>query len=426
MAFDPHQPHLQSTTQTNTSANVAGLILSIIGFSLLSIAWAGSYAESKRIGILGLIFTLLGLILFWRSLQALVNRKIMIVPEIVPLAPTSAREWQSQLLELESRIEHAPIALFNLYDMGGNKQVTPLNGNARRLIAPGRSSNVQQLYTQLKEQVAGQRSTILFETEQGLERALLASNTVLINGQHQVMIALMPVESELQLEAQNAWLKLIHVLTHEIMNSLTPVTSLSNTAQELLIENQYALQALDYQDLSIALDAISRRASGLVEFVSGYRSLSNVPAAKPERVQLATLLARLHALSIPAWSQRGGKINFCCEPDNLTVIIDPNQLEQALINLIKNAAEATANNNAPELTIHAKLSRGARMRLEISDNGPGVPEELISQVFTPFFSTKEHGSGIGLALVRQLIQGNGGTVRYAQRLQGGAQFIITI
>jgi C4-dicarboxylate-specific signal transduction histidine kinase len=97
-----------------------------------------------------------------------------------------------------------------------------------------------------------------------------------------------------------------------------------------------------------------------------------------------------------------------------------------LINLMKNAAEATADTPNPSLTLHAKLTRGGRLRLEISDNGPGVPEDLVSQIFTPFFSTKEKGSGIGLALVRQLIQGNGGTVRYAHRVQGGAQFILTI
>ncbi len=400
------------------------IILCIAGSSLISIAWVGNYLEAKRISVAGALILVTGLTIFFYSLQKLISRKVIIVPETLPTNSASISQLQTQLIELESRLEHVPIALFTINP--ASKEVTATNGNARRLIAPGRSSNLEQLYSQLQAQVAGRRSMILFETERGLERALVAANDISLHGVQQTMVALMPVESELQLEAQNAWLKLIHVLTHEIMNSLTPVSSLSRTAQELLADSKANLNEMDFADLNTALDAIHRRARGLVEFVSSYRSLSNIPAAKPETVSINDLLGRLYALSIASWSARGGKINVSCEPSSLCAVFDPNQLEQALINLIKNAEEATAQVPQAELSIHAKLSRGNRLRIEISDNGPGVPEELIPQIFTPFFSTKERGSGIGLALVRQLIQGNGGSVRYAQRVQGGAQFIITL
>lgn len=401
---------------------ILAIILCIAGSSLISIAWVGNYLEAKRISVAGALILIIGLTIFFYTLHKLIGRKVIIVPESLPT--TSNSLLQTQLIELESRLEHAPIALFVI--KGGSKEVTATNGNARRLIAPGRSSKLEQLYSQLQAQVAGKRSMILFETERGLERALVAANDISLHGEQQTMVALMPVESELQLEAQNAWLKLIHVLTHEIMNSLTPVSSLSRTAQELLADSKANFNEMDFADLNTALDAIHRRARGLVEFVSSYRSLSNIPAAKPETVSINELLGRLHALSIAAWSARGGKLHISCEPSSLCAVFDPNQLEQALINLIKNAEEATAQVTRPELSIHAKLSRGNRLRIEISDNGPGVPEELIPQIFTPFFSTKERGSGIGLALVRQLVQGNGGSVRYAQRVQGGAQFIITL
>lgn len=403
---------------------VLAIILCIAGSSLISIAWVGQYLEAKRISVAGALILVTGLTIFFYSLQKLISRKVIIVPETLPTNSASISLLQTQLIELESRLEHAPIALFTINPV--SKEVTATNGNARRLIAPGRSSNLEQLYSQMQAQVAGKRSMILFETERGLERALVAANDISFHGVQQTMVALMPVESELQLEAQNAWLKLIHVLTHEIMNSLTPVSSLSRTAQELLADSKTNLNEMDFADLNTALDAIHRRARGLVEFVSSYRSLSNIPAAKPETVSINDLLGRLYALSIASWSARGGKINVSCEPSSLCAVFDPNQLEQALINLIKNAEEATAQVPQAELSIHAKLSRGNRLRIEISDNGPGVPEVLIPQIFTPFFTTKERGSGIGLALVRQLIQGNGGSVRYAQRVQGGAQFIITL
>lgn len=104
---------------------------------------------------------------------------------------------------------------------------------------------------------------------------------------------------------------------------------------------------------------------------------------------------------------------------------DPGQLEQALVNLIQNAAEACGGQASPEVRINARLARGGRLHIAVSDNGPGVQDELIADIFTPFFSTREKGSGIGLAMVRQLVHRNGGAVRYAKSVGGGARFIIT-
>ncbi|WMW81151.1 ATP-binding protein [Undibacterium cyanobacteriorum] len=403
---------------------IVGIALLLSATSLGTAALVGQFIESKRMMVAAALLLTLGFIILLVWLKGIKARKIVIIPEAVPLASLGEIDANTKFLELESRVEHAPIALFAVRT--DQPEIRPLNGNARRILAPGRSSNTEQLFEQIRSNTSGKRAMILFETEQGLERALLASSDIYLHGEQQTMVALMPVESELQLEAQNAWLKLIHVLTHEIMNSLTPVTSLSRTAQDLLSDCKTQLQTPDFDDLHTALDAIHRRARGLVEFVSSYRSLSNVPTPKPEQVPIHDFLNRLAALSNHQWHQRNGRIIITCEPSNLCAVFDPNQLEQAFINLIKNAEEATAQSEHPELQIHAKLTRGNRLRIEISDNGPGVPEDLIPQIFTPFFSTKERGSGIGLALVRQLIQGNGGTVRYAQRLQGGALFIISL
>jgi signal transduction histidine kinase len=104
---------------------------------------------------------------------------------------------------------------------------------------------------------------------------------------------------------------------------------------------------------------------------------------------------------------------------------DPGQLEQALMNLVINAAEATAGQAAPQLVVSARPARGGRLRIEVSDNGPGVPDDLIADIFTPFFSTKSKGSGIGLAMVRQLLARNGGAVRYAKSVGSGARFVVT-
>jgi C4-dicarboxylate-specific signal transduction histidine kinase len=213
------------------------------------------------------------------------------------------------------------------------------------------------------------------------------------------------------------------VLTHEIMNSLTPVASLSATAQGLLEELQLEGEAA--ADLRVALDAISRRATSLADFVGSYRSLSALPEARPERIELAQLFERLSTLLGPMWRARGGELRFTCEPASLVLVADPGQLEQALINLLKNAFEATAGVNKAQAQVEARLARGARLRIDIGDNGPGVPEDLLPHIFTPFFTTKKGGRGIGLALVRQLVHGNGGTVRHVRPVGGGARFVVS-
>jgi C4-dicarboxylate-specific signal transduction histidine kinase len=160
-----------------------------------------------------------------------------------------------------------------------------------------------------------------------------------------------------------------------------------------------------------------------------------VPQAQPQRVALQDLFERLSVLLAPQWQALGGRVVFSVEPASLEVMIDPGQLEQALINLLKNAAEALAagagahqaqqTRQAPQATVSARLSRGSRLRIEVADNGPGVPEALAAHIFTPFFSTKKQGRGIGLALVRHLVHANGGTVRYARSVGAGARFMLT-
>ncbi|PWF44709.1 sensor histidine kinase, partial [Massilia glaciei] len=328
-------------------------------------------------------------------------------------------------LALEARLEHAPIALFSIGLAGGPGPVAPLNANARRLVAPGRASDADALYRQLGAQPIGRRSMIGFDSERGVERALVSVSALALHGEAQRLVALMPVESELEAEALNAWRQLVHVLTHEIMNSLTPVASLSHTAYELLDELRAALPPEPAADLFTALDAIRRRADSLVDFVGSYRSLSNLPPARPELVRVGELFERINALVAPVWRDRGGDVRFALEGDALELMVDPGQLEQALINLLKNAFEASAQAGAPQAQVSARLGRGARLRIEVGDNGAGVPDALVAHIFTPFFTIKKQGGGIGLAMVRQLIHANGGTVRYAKSLSAGARFIIT-
>jgi signal transduction histidine kinase len=403
----------------------AGALLSLGGIALLAFG-GGVVHDSPRLAVLCALAALPLALALWRCLERLAAlQRGPLAP--APGLPIGQQALLDNALALEARLEHTPVALFRIDGGDGDGQVAPLNANARKLVAPGRASDPADLYRQLAAQPGERRALIHFDTERGLERALLAVSTLTLQGRPQRLAALMPVESELEAEALHAWRQLVHVLTHEIMNSLTPVASLSHTAYGLLGEFRGALPDDVGADLTTALDAIRRRADSLVDFVASYRSLSNVPAARPERVSLGALFERVAALVGPGWRARGGEVHFSVEPASLELMADPGQLEQALINLLKNAFEATAGNseNAGTAWVAARLVRGARLRIEVSDDGPGVPDGLAAHIFTPFFTTRKQGGGIGLAMVRHLVHENGGTVRHARSVGRGARFVIT-
>jgi C4-dicarboxylate-specific signal transduction histidine kinase len=417
---------------------VAASVLALMALAAAADMTAVS-PEPRRVVLCALV-ALAPLAALWGCLRRLAPRSPRMEVQGGPAgaatsgAATGHPELADAILALEARLEHAPIALFRILNAQGAGAVAPLNASARRLLAPGRASAPQELHQLLAAQPAGQRQLISFDTERGVERALVAVSALTVQGASQRLAALMPVESELEAEALNAWRELVQVLTHEIMNSLTPVASLSRTACGLLEEAGTGLPPDIHADLGTALDAISRRAASLVDFVGSYRSLSTVPQAQPQRVLLEQLFERLSALLQPQWQALGGNLAFSVEPASLEVMIDPGQLEQALINLLKNSAEAMtggpgrpapARTTAPEAQVRARLSRGGRLRIEVMDNGPGVPDALAAHIFTPFFSTKKQGRGIGLAMVRHLVHGNGGTVRYARSVSAGARFMLT-
>jgi signal transduction histidine kinase len=384
---------------------------------------AGYWHAAPRVQVGCALFALPALLALWQQLGRLQQRAaVRAAADDLPAVPDANRAVLDKYLTLEARLEHAPIALFMLDQRDG---ATPLNANARRLVAPGRATDPAVLYANMALQAAGQRTLMEFETERGLERALVAVSGMALRGEQQRLVALMPVESELEAEALSAWRQLVQVLSHEIMNSLTPVASLSHTAREMVQELRDSLPGGAAEDLGMALDAISRRADSLVEFVASYRSLSMLPEARQERVRVAAVFARLHTLVQADWQARGGDAVFTVEPESLELMVDAGQLEQAMINILKNAFEATAEVARPRVEVAARLSRGARLRIDVLDNGAGVSEEAVPHIFTPFYTTKKKGSGIGLAMVRQLVHGNGGTVRYAKPVGAGARFVIT-
>jgi signal transduction histidine kinase len=218
-----------------------------------------------------------------------------------------------------------------------------------------------------------------------------------------------------------AWRDLAQVLAHEMMNSLTPICSLSDSVADRL----RGTKADPTGELSAALEVISRRGAGLMSFVERYRKLSDLPPAILAPVPGAAFVARLEQLMAPLMHGAGVDYSAEVEPKDLSLDADPDLLEQAVINLLKNALDAVVGRPAPFVRLVLQAGDG-QVWISVEDNGPGLAGNDAEAAFTPFFSRKAGGSGVGLTLARQIALAHGGRLDYAPRPGGGACFTLSL
>jgi two-component system, NtrC family, nitrogen regulation sensor histidine kinase NtrY len=240
------------------------------------------------------------------------------------------------------------------------------------------------------------------------------------------VVAVQPIQGELNAVEIAAQSDLVRVLTHEIMNSMTPVTSLAHTAADLIAEADQRSDP-NIADARAAVETLARRADGVMGFVESYRQISRAPEVRRRTFEAGPWAAELEALFRASDAATGVALDLLVEPEGLTIDCDPDLICQVLLNLLKNGAEAAkAHAAAPRIALSLGRMRSGRTRIEVSDNGPGVPEPLRQDVFLPFFTTKAKGTGVGLSLARQVILAHRGSITIAEGEQGGALFRIVI
>ena len=375
----------------------------------LLLAGAGALATAAGASARGwtgaAVSAALGLAVAW----PLGRRRAAAMPFVEPPAAVDQR----QLALLQAQLESLPVAAWRVE----GDVLRALTSRARRLAAPGGVRDAEALHALLRD--AGHVGPVVLETERGSERWQLRRQALALDGRAQALLVLVPLENELESESLLAWRQLVQVLTHEIMNSLTPIRSLSQAAQSLADEPGAE------GELRQALDAIARRAASLAIFVGTYRRVNQWPAPTLAPVDVQALFARLERAVAPAWMARGGAVAFEVDSPGLRLQADDGQLEQALLALVANAVQATVDTPSPRLWLQARQGRGGRFQITVRDNGPGVPAGLERQIFLPFFSAREGGQGIGLTVVRQLVNGMGGRVRHVRPIEGGAAFVLS-
>ena len=302
-------------------------------------------------------------------------------------------------------VKHVPVPFIAARADG---TLSLVNNPARRLTGLPALQHFDQL-AELDAQLPAAMQSIESGNQQLLQTRIRDIPTELrvsvaeirVAGETERLYSIENLSGELTARESSAWRNLIRVLTHEIMNTLTPVTSLAQTTAGMIDRPDAS------DDIREAVTTIARRSEGLMKFVSRYRELMKLPQPDPETVLLIDALSGVTTLM--ATELQGVQLSVAVVPESLQVQVDPQLLDQVLVNIVRNAIDATKDTEAPELRLSAKMKYG-RVIIKVRDNGPGIPEELVDQIFVPFFTTKRDGSGIGLSLSRQIMTAHHGEI----------------
>jgi len=344
----------------------------------------------------------------------------------------AARLSRERAVEVERRIESLNALLDTvtaaLFIVRPDDRILLVNRAARRLTA----EPVERLgdmaiigpsaARELLALPAGARSIVAFADG----RRVFASMSQFSSPERERLrlLSLQRIAGELDAVELDAWHEMAHVLAHEMMNSLTPIGSLSESLEPLL-RDTLAARASAGSEILDALEAIRRRSAGLIDFVERYRAVADLPHPRAQHVQLEELLGGVSRLLSARLAQKGIVYQADLDPPHLSLHADPQLLEQAVINLLRNAIDAVSGAREPAIQVTCRIGED-QVSIGIADNGCGIPENGRDQVFVPFFTTKPGGSGIGLSLARQIALAHGGRLELSANRPVGSVFTLVL
>ncbi|HYE53191.1 MAG TPA: HAMP domain-containing sensor histidine kinase [Chitinophagaceae bacterium] len=282
------------------------------------------------------------------------------------------------------------------------------------------------LYKEVLALRPGEGKVVELIHERNTIKLLLTSTVFQTGGRIYKLVAFQNVSEALDENESKAWQKLLSVMTHEIMNSVAPISSLAETLKNRL---QHATIELDarpdgFEDLELGIDTIKRRSEGLLKFAETYRNLNKITTPNLRKIYVRDLFENLHQLMQPTLVQKKIELEIILKDPDLTIQADPNLIEQVLINLLVNAMEAVKDKEDARIILSASPVSGNKVVLKVADNGMGMSPEIADKIFIPFFSTKKSGSGIGLSLCKQIMMLHRGNIHVQSEEGKGSVFIL--
>jgi nitrogen fixation/metabolism regulation signal transduction histidine kinase len=334
---------------------------------------------------------------------------------------------------LNTIIQHLGIGLL-VYKPDGT--VILINNAAKKLLKVAGLNDIHNLRQASPELVDtlltlkhGDKKLEKFQSEGETGYLSIFARTFLMREEKYVLVSLQNIQAELEEKEMEAWQNLIKVLTHEIMNSITPISSMAATMLDMLgtaeKESDPAGEALsrgELEEMSEALRTIHHRSQGLMNFVNSYRNMTLIPKPRFRLISLTEFFRRVENLMSHKLSDHGIAFQWSVEPETLELTADPDLMEQVMINLLLNAIRAVAGRRNPGIRLSAVLSPEGKVIIAVEDNGVGIVEEALEKIFIPFFTTNKQGSGIGLSLSRQILRLHNATISAKSLPDQGATF----
>lgn len=343
------------------------------------------------------------------------------------------REKDSEFLFFKNIVMHVGIGLVVFREDG---KIEIFNTAARKLLKVSRAEHISDLrevsdtlvhvFEKLR---TGGRELVRLKIGEDIVQLSIYAIELTLRGENVKLISLQNIQSELEEKEMEAWQNLVRVLTHEIMNSVTPISSLANIVEDELRPhidngNQHPLTKDQLLDIHLSLQTIGKRSEGLIHFVKEFRSLTSIPKPRPTIFALKPLLEELTMLHKKELAEKNIRINITVYPEDLTVSADRNMIEQVLINLIKNAIQSFEDQENKQIDLKASVNEKSRAVIVVKDNGSGIDAEAMEKIFIPFFTTKKSGSGIGLSLSRQIMRQHQGTLSVKSTVGVGTEFFM--
>lgn len=334
-------------------------------------------------------------------------------------------ERETQYQYLQKILELVDTAILSYEENTG--KIMWINESFKTLFSIPYISNIAALqkrnnglYNHIMQLTPGENGLFAMDTSQGsIKLQLHISIFQTIEGKYR-LIALQNINEALDETEAKAWQKLLSVLTHEIMNSIAPISSLADTLKNRL-ENLPNTEELE--DIRVGTETIKRRSEGLLKFAGTYRTLNKINQPELVSIRAAELFENLYSLLEPSLVQKNIELDIILKDPSIELLLDINLIEQVLINLLLNAMEAVKNSEDPQINLSALMVNG-KVQIKVSDNGSGMSPAILDNIFTPFFTTRKSGSGVGLTLSKQIMLLHKGTILVNSEEEKGSVFTL--